>query len=172
MPKDVQRLELYYDAEEENARADPETLRERLAAVAEERGLDHRVTDIADVPEAEWAGRYESLSERAGAEEYHVGNRLFTPQTFGSLRPALVIQYEDSDAVDIYPHHNDAVGDRPVTIDDFLDELDPEATSERGDYAWLREQRRQAETEPEEESPDEQERDGEGFVSTIKGLVS
>ncbi|MFB6136380.1 MAG: hypothetical protein ABEJ04_06440 [Halobacteriaceae archaeon] len=167
----VRKFEFYHDSEAESPREDPEEIDARLEEVADEHGVDYERVDVADVPDDEWEERYETLVGAVDPDRYHVGNRIFTSETFGRLRPVLVVRYDDADFVDLYPHQNDDVTNSTIRIGDFLDEVQEDATSDRGDYARLRE-RDAAEAEADGETDSSAADSSDGLIATIKRHVT
>jgi len=138
MLDDVRAFECYYDSEQENPREDPSRINERLEDLVDGTGIAHERIDTADMSHDDRRNLYEeTVAAIREGREYHVGNRIFTPSTFGSLRPVLVLRYEGRNGVDLYPHRNDEIGPRPVGIPEFLDEVDEDRQADHSDYARL-----------------------------------
>lgn len=135
MLDDVRAFECYYDSEQRSPREDPSRINERLEDFVDGTGIAYERIDTADMSHDDRRRLYEeTVAAIRDGREYHVGNRIFTPSTFGSLRPVLVLRYRDRSGVDLYPHRKDDIGPRPVGILDFIDEIE-DGQTDHGDYA-------------------------------------
>jgi hypothetical protein len=121
---DVTRFELYRDTSEADPYEDPEKIRDRLESLARRADAELETTDLAGDSRAERMDRLEAVRSRVDdGKPYVVDNRMFKPETFGSRRPALVVEYEDG-GTDVYPHRNfDVDGNVPIAVSEALDEL-------------------------------------------------
>lgn len=127
----VTRFELYRDSSASDPHEDPERIRERVEALATEADAEVETVDLAGRSKAERSEIMSSVRSRVGEDRpYVVDNRMFRPDTFGSRRPVLLIEYEDAPA-DLYPHRNYDVDEMvPIDVLDALDELEGDGAAD------------------------------------------
>lgn len=175
MPGNVRSVEFYHDSEASDPKEDPDRIQGRLSSVAEREGIEVEVIDTADYSDEERKEFYHDATGRIRDDrEYHVGNRVFTRGMFASTRPVLLIEYEDVDGIDLYPHRREG---HPgvVGILDFLDEV--EGVDENGNEDEDEDEREAPETETETESETETGRptaetsDDAGLLSRLSALL-
>jgi hypothetical protein len=136
----LRRLELYYDSSVDDPREDPAAIADRLERVAAQRDVEYETIDFAETDRSDRPDRQRVVASVRSEREYAVDGRVFTDETFGRLRPVLVVRYgEEVDGIDLYPHRSADDERTLVRIGDFLDELDPGVTADRSDYAGLAE---------------------------------
>jgi hypothetical protein len=121
---DVTRFELYHDSGESDPYEDPEKIRDRIGSLAAEAGAELETTDLAGRSHDQRRATLEEVRSRVGDEKpYVVDNRMFRPDTFGSRRPVLLVEYDDAGA-DLYPHRNyDVEENVPISVGAALDAL-------------------------------------------------
>ena len=137
----VERVEFYYDSGVSDPKEDPAAIRDRIERLAERRGIEYEFVDLAEREVEDWSSpRSELVTSVRPGREYDVDGRVFTDETFGRHRPALVVRYgEDVDGIDLYPHRGDGSGVAVTRIEDFLDELDAASETDRSDREGLSE---------------------------------
>jgi hypothetical protein len=127
---DVTRFELYHDTGESDPYEDPEKIRERVGSLAAEADAAVETVDLAGRSRDERRTTLEDVRSRVGDDKpYVVDNRMFRPDTFGSRRPVLLVEYDDAGA-DLYPHRNYDVEERlPISVGEALDDLAGEGSA-------------------------------------------
>lgn len=164
MQAPIQRLELYYDLSVDDPTEDPAGIIDRLDRIAAHRDIEYEAVDLAEADGSERIDRQRLVDSVRSEREYAVDGRVFTASTFGRLRPVLVVRYgEGVDGIDLYPHRSAGDSRTLIRVRDFLDELNPDATSDRPEYDRLAENDGDQETGSERE----QESDGQDSESAV-----
>lgn len=145
---------------------DVESVRERLGAVADAHDVEYRETDVASMSEQRVSELHEEFAADFDDDEkpYYVDNRVLNADVFGTVRPVLVVEYEDRRR-DVYPHRNDDVSDLPIGVEHFLDEVQSGYTADRGDFAAIHGE----ETDEDSESPSD---DDAAILGDLKGTLT